>query len=137
MRQRNSIHYSLPFGRYKQFAFAFLQHRLPAQLWQASPACARYRCAGLGIDCTMMADVLKRLEKRGLITRKPSGQDRRQCIARLSGNERTCVKCLESHRARYLSVEMTYRSCLASEDRAVFTGSDWLISFRVRNVASG
>ncbi|WP_422392513.1 MarR family transcriptional regulator [Mycetohabitans rhizoxinica] len=49
-------------------------------------------CIEPGIDCTTMIDAFKRLEKRGLIRQERSEQDRRQRIARLSGNRRISIK---------------------------------------------
>ncbi|MCF7694611.1 MarR family transcriptional regulator [Mycetohabitans sp. B2] len=49
-------------------------------------------CMESSIDCTTMIDVLKRLEKRDLIRRERSEQDRRQRITWLSGNRRIPIK---------------------------------------------
>ncbi|MBA5745380.1 MarR family transcriptional regulator, partial [Escherichia coli] len=41
-------------------------------------------CAEVGVDRTTMADVLRRLEERGLVKREPSPLDGRQKLATIS-----------------------------------------------------
>lgn len=89
VRRLNQIHYSLFFENCREFGVTPVQYGLLTQLGQSADGLDQTSlCMELGIDRTTMADVLKRLEKRGLISRVPSTEDRRQRIARITDEGR-------------------------------------------------
>ena len=74
----------------------------------------------VGIDRATMADVLGRLEKRGLVTRRRSGSDARMKLVSLTALGRRMLARIDPHarRAHQRTVE-----ALPAEERALFVAS--------------
>jgi DNA-binding MarR family transcriptional regulator len=98
VRRLNQIHYSLFFESCKAFGVTPVQYGVLTQLERTENGLDQTSlCMELGIDRTTMADVLKRLEKRGLIAREPSDEDRRQRIARITHEGRALLDAAYEH----------------------------------------
>jgi DNA-binding MarR family transcriptional regulator len=77
VRRLNQIHYAMFFEECKQFNITPVQYGMLTAL-SVSPGLDQKALGHeLGLDRTNTADVLKRLEERGLVTRKQSADDGR------------------------------------------------------------
>lgn len=77
-------------------------------------------CEEVGIDRATMADVLSRLEKRGLVTRRRSGTDQRMKLVAITAAGRRLLTRIDPHARR--AHERTV-DALPSEERAAFVES--------------
>jgi len=84
IRRLNQIHVALFFESCKDFAITPVQYGLLTTLSERPGLDQTSLCAEVGVDRTTMADVLRRLEERGLVKREPSPADGRQKIANIS-----------------------------------------------------
>lgn len=88
IRRLNQIHVALFFESCKDFAITPVQYGLLTTLSERPGLDQTSLCAEVGVDRTTMADVLRRLEERGLVKREPSPADGRQKIANISAKGR-------------------------------------------------
>jgi DNA-binding MarR family transcriptional regulator len=84
IRRLNQIHIALFFESCKDFAITPVQYGLLTTLSERPGLDQTSLCAEVGVDRTTMADVLRRLEERGLVKREASPADGRQKIANIS-----------------------------------------------------
>lgn len=84
IRRLNQIHIALFFESCKDFAITPVQYGLLTTLSEQPGLDQTSLCAEVGVDRTTMADVLRRLEERGLVKREPSPADGRQKIANIT-----------------------------------------------------
>jgi DNA-binding MarR family transcriptional regulator len=118
VRRLNQINYSLFFESCKEFGVTPVQYGLLTQLSQTARGLDQTSlCMELGIDRTTMADVLKRLEKRGLIAREPSSKDRRQRIACITDDGR---KVLDAAYEQMNASQMRLLDPLSPDERRLF-----------------
>lgn len=90
VRRLHQIHYALFFEECAAFDITPVQYGLLTTLAANPDLDQNSLCKELGIDRTNLADVLKRLERRGLVKRTRSKLDRRMVLARLtSAGERS------------------------------------------------
>ena len=84
IRRMHQIHHALFFEECKEFNITPVQYGLLTAL-KCSPDLDQHSLGlELGIDRTNAADVLVRLEKRGLVERRRSTEDKRMVLARLT-----------------------------------------------------
>ncbi|MDN7674930.1 MarR family transcriptional regulator [Burkholderia oklahomensis] len=84
IRRLNQIHIALFFECCKGFDITPVQYGLLTTLNERPGLDQTSLCAEVGVDRTTMADVLRRLEERGLVKREPSPLDGRQKLATIS-----------------------------------------------------
>lgn len=84
VRRLHQIHYALFFEECGSFDITPVQYGLMTTLLLQPDLDQNSLGRELGIDRTNVADVLGRLSKRGLVTRRRSQQDRRMVLARLT-----------------------------------------------------
>jgi DNA-binding MarR family transcriptional regulator len=84
VRRLNQIHQSLFFECCKDFTVTPVQYGLLTTLSEQPGLDQTSLCAEIGVDRTTTADVLRRLEQRGLVKREPSPLDGRQKLARIT-----------------------------------------------------
>ena len=84
IRRLHQIHYALFFEECQGFDITPVQYGLLTTLSLNPDLDQNSLGRELGIDRTNVADVLARLEERGLVQRRRSDQDRRMVLARLT-----------------------------------------------------
>lgn len=84
IRRLHQIHYALFFEECAAFDITPVQYGLLTTLSLSPDLDQNSIGRELGIDRTNVADVLNRLEKRGLLVRRRSGTDKRMVLARLT-----------------------------------------------------
>lgn len=84
IRRLNQIHVALFFECCKGYDVTPVQYGLLTTLSERPGLDQTSLCAELGVDRTTMADVLRRLDERGLVKREPSPLDGRQKLARIT-----------------------------------------------------
>lgn len=77
IRRLNQIHYAIFFEECRDFNITPVQYGMLTALSVAPGLDQKALGLALGLDRTNTADVLKRLEERGLVTRKQSEEDGR------------------------------------------------------------
>jgi DNA-binding MarR family transcriptional regulator len=92
IRRLNQIHLSLFFESCKGFDITPVQYGLLTTLDEQPGLDQTSLCAEIGVDRTTMADVLRRLEERGLVRREPSPDDGRQKVAYITSRGRRAMK---------------------------------------------
>lgn len=100
IRRLHQIHYALFFEECAEFGITPVQYGLLTIL-STSPDSDQVTLANaLGIDRTNVADVLRRLEQGGLITRQRNVEDRRMVLARLTPEGEELVERMHPSMAR-------------------------------------
>ncbi len=100
IRRLHQIHYALFFEECAEFGITPVQYGLLTIL-STSPDSDQVTLANaLGIDRTNVADVLRRLEQGGLITRQRNIEDRRMVLARLTAEGEELVERMHPSMAR-------------------------------------
>jgi DNA-binding MarR family transcriptional regulator len=84
LRRLNQIHYALFFEECREFKITPVQYGLLTALSIRGALDQGSLGVELGIDRTNVADVLTRLEARGLVRREPNPSDRRAKLASLT-----------------------------------------------------
>ena len=88
LRRLNQIHYSLFFEECRAFNITPVQYGLLTALSARGPLDQTSLAEELGIDRTNVADVVRRLEGRGLVSREPHPEDRRAKLVSLTAKGR-------------------------------------------------
>jgi len=92
IRRLHQIHYALFFAECAEFRITPVQYGLLTIL-STNPGSDQVTLANaLGIDRTNVADVLRRLEQRGLVQRRRNASDRRTMLARLTSKGEAIVE---------------------------------------------
>jgi DNA-binding MarR family transcriptional regulator len=100
IRRLHQVHYALFFEECDGFGITPVQYGLLTVL-STNPDSDQVALAhALGIDRTNVADVLRRLEQRGLVKRTPSLADRRMVLARLTRDGERVVESMHPAMAR-------------------------------------
>ena len=86
IRRLNQIHVALFFECCKGYDVTPVQYGLLTTLSELPGLDQTSLCAEVGVDRTTMADVLRRLEERGLVVREPSPLDGRQKLVRITAS---------------------------------------------------
>jgi DNA-binding MarR family transcriptional regulator len=90
LRRLNQIHYALFFECCKAFSITPVQYGLLSVLAHSmGPLDQTSLCAEVGIDRTTVADVTRRLSRRGLLEQHRSADDGRQKLTRITADGRT------------------------------------------------
>lgn len=84
LRRLNQIHYALFLEECSQYAITPVQYGLLTALSVRGRLDQSSLAAELGLDRTNIADVLRRLERRGLVKRTPDPDDKRVRLATLT-----------------------------------------------------
>lgn len=92
IRRVNQIHIAMFFESCKDFAITPVQYGLLTTLSERPNLDQTSLCAEVGVDRTTMADVLRRLEERGLVKRSNSPTDGRLKIANITPRGRKVMK---------------------------------------------
>lgn len=100
VRRLNQIHYSLFFEECKSQNITPVQYGILTVLSVLPELDQTSLAEEVGLDRTTTADVVKRLEDRGLIVRKPNPADRRARLARLTPAGRKMVDLLRPNMQR-------------------------------------
>jgi DNA-binding MarR family transcriptional regulator len=117
IRRLHQIHYALFFEECAAFGITPVQYGLLTIL-STSPDSDQVTLANaLGIDRTNVADVLRRLEQGGLITRRRSAEDRRMVLARLTRAGEELVERMHPFMAK---AQERLLSVLGREEREAF-----------------
>ncbi len=117
VRRLNQIHIALFFESCKDFAITPVQYGLLTTLSERPGLDQTSLCAEVGVDRTTMADVLRRLEQRGLVKREPSPEDGRQKLAHITAKgTRVMKEMYESMR----DAQFRFLEPLSPEDRVRF-----------------
>lgn len=117
IRRLHQIHYALFFEECAAFGITPVQYGLLTIL-STSPGSDQVTLANaLGIDRTNVADVLRRLEQGGLITRRRSAEDRRMVLARLTPAGEELVERMHPFMAK---AQERLLSVLGREEREAF-----------------
>jgi DNA-binding MarR family transcriptional regulator len=117
IRRLHQIHYALFFEECAAFGITPVQYGLLTIL-STSPDSDQVTLANaLGIDRTNVADVLRRLEQGGLITRRRSAEDRRMVLARLTSGGEELVERMHPFMAK---AQERLLSVLSREEREAF-----------------
>jgi DNA-binding MarR family transcriptional regulator len=117
IRRLHQVHYAIFFEECTSFGITPVQYGLLTVL-ATNPNSDQVALAhALGIDRTNVADVLRRLERRGMIRRTPSTQDRRMVLAKLTREGERMVESMHPAMAR--AQERLLRT-LSEEERDVF-----------------
>jgi DNA-binding MarR family transcriptional regulator len=117
IRRLHQIHYALFFEECAAFGITPVQYGLLTIL-STSPGSDQVTLANaLGIDRTNVADVLRRLEQGGLITRRRSAEDRRMVLARLTTAGEELVERMHPFMAK---AQERLLSVLSREEREAF-----------------
>lgn len=117
IRRLNQIHIALFFESCKDFSITPVQYGLLTTLSEHPNIDQTSLCAEVGVDRTTMADVLRRLEERGLVKRKPSATDGRIKTASITPRGRKVM--LEMYEAMR-EAQIKFLSPLAPQDRISF-----------------
>jgi len=95
LRRLNQIHYALFFEACESFGITPVQYGLLSVLAAAeAPLDQTSLCAEVGIDRTTVADVTRRLSKRGLLDQHRSPDDARQKLTRITDEGRTLTSAM-------------------------------------------
>ncbi|WP_197732961.1 MULTISPECIES: MarR family winged helix-turn-helix transcriptional regulator [Paraburkholderia] len=117
IRRLNQIHIALFFECCKGFEITPVQYGLLTTLSERPGLDQTSLCAEVGVDRTTMADVLRRLEERGLVKREPSPADGRQKIANITTKGRRVMnEMYESMR----EAQVRFLAPLDPKERAEF-----------------
>lgn len=120
IRRLHQIHYALFFEECAAFDITPVQYGLLTNLAANPDIDQKTLCKELGIDRANVADVLARLERRGLVKRSRGKEDRRMVLARLtSAGERITE---DMYKAMVRAQERLLRP-LASAERKKFIGT--------------
>ncbi|SDV46338.1 MarR family winged helix-turn-helix transcriptional regulator [Chitinasiproducens palmae] len=117
IRRLNQIHVALFFESCKDFAITPVQYGLLTTLSERPNLDQTSLCAEVGVDRTTMADVLRRLEERGLVKREPSPTDGRLKIANITARGR---KIMKEMYASMRESQVRFLSPLSAQDQTVF-----------------
>lgn len=117
IRRLNQIHIALFFESCKDFAITPVQYGLLTTLSERPNLDQTSLCAEVGVDRTTMADVLRRLEERGLVKREPSPSDGRLKIANITARGR---KTMKEMYASMREAQVKFLSPLDPKDQATF-----------------
>jgi DNA-binding MarR family transcriptional regulator len=100
IRRLHQVHYAIFFEECTSFGITPVQYGLLTVL-ATNPNSDQVALAhALGIDRTNVADVLRRLERRGVIKRTPSTRDRRMVLAKLTREGERLVESMHPAMAR-------------------------------------
>lgn len=100
IRRLHQLHYALFFEECDEFSITPVQYGLLTVLSTHPDSDQVALAHSLGIDRTNVADVLRRLEQRGLVQRTPSAVDRRMVLARLTRDGERLVESMHPAMAR-------------------------------------
>ncbi|WP_299452406.1 MarR family transcriptional regulator [uncultured Pigmentiphaga sp.] len=117
IRRLNQIHISLFYESCKDFGITPVQYGVLTTLREHPNLDQTSLCAEVGVDRTTMADVLHRLEDRGLVKRKPSPTDGRIKIASITPRG---LKVTEDMYEAMREAQIRFLSPLTPQDRATF-----------------
>jgi len=117
IRRLNQIHISLFYESCKDFGITPVQYGLLTTLREHPNIDQTSLCAEVGVDRTTMADVLRRLEERGLVKRKPSPTDRRIKTASITPRG---LKATEDMYEAMRDAQIRFLSPLPPKDRVAF-----------------
>ncbi|MFM0323114.1 MarR family winged helix-turn-helix transcriptional regulator [Caballeronia glebae] len=117
VRRLNQIHIALFFECCKDFAITPVQYGLLTTLSERPGLDQTSLCAEVGVDRTTMADVLRRLEERGLVKREPSPHDGRLKIANITAKGRRAMKDMYGSMRE---AQVKFLDPLSPEDRVHF-----------------
>ncbi|WP_331693757.1 MarR family winged helix-turn-helix transcriptional regulator [Pandoraea sputorum] len=117
IRRLNQIHIALFFESCKDFAITPVQYGLLTTLSEQPNLDQTSLCAEVGVDRTTMADVLRRLEERGLVNRAPSASDGRVKIANITTKGRAIMRDMY---ASMREAQVKFLAPLEEKDQAVF-----------------
>jgi DNA-binding MarR family transcriptional regulator len=117
IRRLNQIHIALFFECCKDFAITPVQYGLLTTLSERPGLDQTSLCAEVGVDRTTMADVLRRLEERGLVKREPSPHDGRLKIANITAKGRRTMKDMYGSMRE---AQVRFLDPLSAEDRVHF-----------------
>lgn len=117
IRRLNQIHIALFFECCKDFAITPVQYGLLTTLSEQPNLDQTSLCAEVGVDRTTMADVLRRLEERGLVKREPSATDGRVKIANITAQGRETMKEMY---ASMREAQVRFLSPLGPREKATF-----------------
>lgn len=117
IRRLNQIHIALFFECCKDFAITPVQYGLLTTLSEQPNLDQTSLCAEVGVDRTTMADVLRRLEERGLVKREPSATDGRVKIANITAEGRETMKEMY---ASMREAQVRFLSPLGPREQATF-----------------
>jgi DNA-binding MarR family transcriptional regulator len=92
IRRLNQIHLALFFESCKEYAITPVQYGLLTTVSERPNLDQISLCAEVGVDRTTMADVLRRLEERGLVKREPKASDGRVKITNITAKGRRIMK---------------------------------------------
>jgi len=117
VRRLHQIHVAMFHEECGNFSITPVQFGLLSILDGKSPLDQVTLAAEVGIDRTNVADVVTRLESRGLVERRPNQSDRRTRLVSITDDGRTfrqqVHKCMEIAQERFLAP-------LREEDRGLF-----------------
>ncbi|MDR5816708.1 MULTISPECIES: MarR family winged helix-turn-helix transcriptional regulator [unclassified Caballeronia] len=117
IRRLNQIHIALFFECCKDFAITPVQYGLLTTLSERPGLDQTSLCAEVGVDRTTMADVLRRLEERGLVKREPSPNDGRLKLANITAKGRRTMKEMYGSMRQ---AQVKFLEPLSAEDRVHF-----------------
>lgn len=117
IRRLHQIHYALFFEECAAFGITPVQYGLLTILSTGPDSDQVTLANALGIDRTNVADVLRRLEHGGLITRRRSAEDRRMVLARLTPTGEELVERMHPFMAK---AQERLLSVLSREEREAF-----------------
>ncbi|MEW6341028.1 MAG: MarR family transcriptional regulator [Paraburkholderia sp.] len=117
IRRLNQIHIALFFEQCKDFTITPVQYGLLTTLSERPNLDQTSLCAEVGVDRTTMADVLRRLEQRGLVKRSPSPVDGRLKIANITPKGR---KAMEEMYESMRKAQVQLLSPLSPKEQAAF-----------------
>lgn len=99
IRRLNQIHYALFLSECEEFDLTPVQYGILTELREHPDIDQISLAQEVGIDRSNAADILRRLEKRGLVIRHPSKRDRRMKLSRLTEDgERVTQEMYDSMR---------------------------------------
>ena len=119
LRRLHQIHYALFYEECGDYDITPVQYGLLTTLAVNPDLDQNSIGRELGIDRTNVADVLKRLSRRGLIERRPSKQDRRMVLCRLTPEGQRIRK--EMYAAMQRAQERLLEPLLPAERNAFIT----------------
>ncbi|VVD62789.1 MarR family transcriptional regulator [Pandoraea anapnoica] len=117
IRRLNQIHIALFFESCKDFSITPVQYGLLTTLSEHPNLDQTSLCAEVGVDRTTMADVLRRLEERGLVKRTPSASDGRVKIANITARGRAIMRDMY---ASMREAQVQFLAPLEEKDQATF-----------------
>jgi DNA-binding MarR family transcriptional regulator len=117
VRRLNQIHQALFFECCKDFTITPVQYGLLTTLSEQPRLDQTSLCAEIGVDRTTTADVLRRLEQRGLVKREPSPLDGRQKLARVTAKG---TRLMHQMYDKMREAQVRFLEPLSPEDRIRF-----------------